>query len=745
MNYLKYIFALVFLYSGAISAQSDVYVPFTVNNMKTNSVSPEIKNAVDDAKIADVNKEVINAVLNSSKEKINIRIPVENKFYDVALEKFEILTSDAKIVGGTLNGDRSVKNEVKFVSYTSSLKDKNSPLFIFSFSENEISAIVLAEGETFVLTKMDRNNPNSDYIMFRASKVKIHSDFKCGTESLEIPEKIKEMQKNLSNTPVDFASADILTTDIAVESDFEAYTSFGGTLNTTNYILRLMSPVSAIYTRDMNIKLRVTYLRVWETINDPYPDATSSGTLLNSFRSYWNSNMSSVSRDLAHMITTRPGGLGGIAWVNVLCASPTAGYGYAFSDIDGTFNPIPAYSWDVMVVAHETGHNFGSPHTHSCSWPGGPIDSCYEVEGGCYSGPAISRVGTIMSYCHLNGSISLAQGFGPLPTQLIRQSAEGAPCINTSTGYLVAMPNGGEIFRDGNTTLIVWGTSFTGNVDIQLTTNNGANWQTVQNNVNASLRNISWTLPTLNATTTQARIRVFQSGNPANGDQSDSVFQIRPNISSFNIVSPPLFTRIYTSPTDTTRIHFTFTKAGPIPELRYKWHLNNFANTLNYNTPSNNAGVDSVASIRISKIDSIIAGWGIVTGDSIRGRWSARAYTQFDSLGPSNSNFLITFIRSPIGIQPTSTVIPKEYFVSPNYPNPFNPETKIKFGLPKQSFVKIAVYDILGREVALLANELLNAGEFAVDWKADNFPSGIYFYRIEAGDFVRTSKMMLVK
>jgi hypothetical protein len=744
MNHLKYVLYALVLYTGVIFSQGAAYVPYTVNEQKTRSVSQRVKDAVDDAKIVDINTDAVRNIVSSKPERLSLRLPVDNRFYDVTLNRFDILTPDAQIVSGTTNGDKSVKENLRFVSYTSDLHDKNSPLFVFSFYENEMSAVVISGDETYVLAKIDNADPNSEYIMFQSTKVKLHNDFKCGTESFEIPEQIKEMQKNLTGQ-VDFATSDILTARIAVESDYETYTFYGGTLNASNYILRLMSPVSAIYVRDMNIKLVVTYLRVWETINDPYPDATSSNTLLTSFRSYWNSNMSSVSRTLAHMITTRPGGLGGIAYVNVLCASPTAGSGYAFSDIDGSFNPIPTYSWDVMVVAHETGHNFGSPHTHSCTWPGGPIDSCYAVEGNCYNGPAIARVGTIMSYCHLNGSISLTNGFGPLPMQLIRQRAESAGCITTATGYLVAMPNGGEIFRVGNNTLIVWGSSFTGTVDIELTTNNGTNWTPIQNNVDASLRNINWSIPSLNATTTQARVRVFQSGNPGNGDQSDSTFQIRPNISTFSLVSPPLFTRVYTSPTDTTRINFTFTKAGNLPELRYKWHLNNFNNTVNFNMPTNNAGVDTVASVRISQIDSIISGWGIASGDSLRGRWSAKAHSMFDSLGPTNSNFLITFIRSPIGIQPVSSNIPKEYFVSPNYPNPFNPVTKIKFGLPKHSFVKITVYDILGKEVSVLVNEQLNAGEFEADWDAAEFTSGIYFYRIEANDFVRTAKMILVK
>jgi hypothetical protein len=90
-------------------------------------------------------------------------------------------------------------------------------------------------------------------------------------------------------------------------------------------------------------------------------------------------------------------------------------------------NPLPAYSYDVVVVAHELGHNFGSPHTHNCGWVGGPIDTCYFLEGGC-TGTPHPTVGTIMSYCDTEGG-TVVMDFGPQPEALIRNSAEAAGCI----------------------------------------------------------------------------------------------------------------------------------------------------------------------------------------------------------------------------------------------------------------------------------------------------------------------------
>jgi hypothetical protein len=94
--------------------------------------------------------------------------------------------------------------------------------------------------------------------------------------------------------------------------------------------------------------------------------------------------------------------------------------------------------------------------------------------------------------------------------------------------------------------------------------------------------------------------------------------------------------------------------------------------------------------------------------------------------------------------------IPASFSLYQNFPNPFNPVTTIKFDLPKDVNVTIKIYDLLGREVTTLVNnELRKAGTYEVKWSATggatSYASGVYFYRIEAGDYVSTKKMVLVK
>ncbi|MCB0724344.1 MAG: T9SS type A sorting domain-containing protein [Ignavibacteriae bacterium] len=109
--------------------------------------------------------------------------------------------------------------------------------------------------------------------------------------------------------------------------------------------------------------------------------------------------------------------------------------------------------------------------------------------------------------------------------------------------------------------------------------------------------------------------------------------------------------------------------------------------------------------------------------------------------GPFSSVW--NFTTGVTNIEPTS--LPVVYELYQNYPNPFNPSTKIKFDIPKSGFVSLKVYDITGREVSTLVNSELATGRYEFEWNGGQFASGVYFFRITAGDFVKVQKMILVK
>lgn len=108
-------------------------------------------------------------------------------------------------------------------------------------------------------------------------------------------------------------------------------------------------------------------------------------------------------------------------------------------------------------------------------------------------------------------------------------------------------------------------------------------------------------------------------------------------------------------------------------------------------------------------------------------------------------------VRDPlVGVDENEGLLPKEFTVSKNYPNPFNPSTTIDYSVPRKSKVNLTVYNVLGQKVATLVNTEMAAGKYRAVWdgKADNgstLSSGIYFYKFEADNFVKTSKMVMLK
>ncbi len=89
--------------------------------------------------------------------------------------------------------------------------------------------------------------------------------------------------------------------------------------------------------------------------------------------------------------------------------------------------------------------------------------------------------------------------------------------------------------------------------------------------------------------------------------------------------------------------------------------------------------------------------------------------------------------------------LPTEHTLDQNYPNPFNPSTKIKFSLPKQEIVTLEVFNTLGQKIETLLDQHMKAGRHEVEFNAQHLSSGIYFYRIEAGEFQDVKKKILLR
>jgi hypothetical protein len=124
-----------------------------------------------------------------------------------------------------------------------------------------------------------------------------------------------------------------------------------------------------------------------------------------------------------------------------------------------------------------------------------------------------------------------------------------------------------------------------------------------------------------------------------------------------------------------------------------------------------------------------------ISVDKFNNKWIGTSV----GLAVYNENGIVTEVEEELSI------LPKKYTLKQNYPNPFNPTTTIKYSIPKLSFVTLKVFDVLGNEVAVLVNEDKPVGKYEVEFDASNLSSGVYFYQIQAGDFIDTKKMILLK
>jgi len=97
------------------------------------------------------------------------------------------------------------------------------------------------------------------------------------------------------------------------------------------------------------------------------------------------------------------------------------------------------------------------------------------------------------------------------------------------------------------------------------------------------------------------------------------------------------------------------------------------------------------------------------------------------------------------GLRESTSQLPLEYALYQNYPNPFNPSTTVRYDLPKATFVTLAIFDVLGRQISTIVEEEKPAGTYQVNFYMPNLPSGVYFYRFQTRDYVKTKKFVLLK
>ena len=663
----------------------------------------DVEKVVNDATLAKINITKLNQIFAAKDEFIELDIPYQNQLISVLLYKVNPFTEDFQI-------DTDKKRNIAYqkgVYYRGIIKNDMNSVSSFNFFNGEFNGIISSETlGNLVIGKLDKQANQLDYIVYSDSKMNIISDWKCN-----VKEDGFEVDQNTTlNREVNTAKC----VTFYFEIDFTLFTQNGSdTTATTNWMTSVFNNVQTLFNND-GITTALKSMFIW-TSQDIYEGiGNSSSVYLNSFAQ----NRPVFNGDVGMLVGIDPGGLGGVAFLNSICADNN----YSYSDVDFSFSTVPSFSWTVQVITHEFGHSLGSPHTHGCYWNGNntSIDGCGTTagypEGNCPVGPipSSSVKGTIMSYCHLVGGvgISFANGFGPQPTTLIQnnvnnKSCLSSDCINTCINNVVNIES---INVTNNGVTATWD-------DL----GDATTWQVMVRPVNAVVGG-TWTTVTTNSFTTSSlnpntyyriRVRPICVGISApirekifatTGDYCSGMLFTDTGGISGNYTNKESFTRVMMPNLPNQKLVATFTSFQLEDTYDFLYIYNGSDESYpEFNSGAGFTGTNSPGTITSTATDGSLTFKFISDEGTIDSGWIA-TISCTPSLGISNNDF-----------------IDFSY-----YPNPTNGNLNIK---SNTSISEITVFNIEGRR---LFNQTLDTLETSVD--ISQFATGTYFFKLKFGE-----------
>ena len=566
------------------------------------------------------------------------------------------------------------------------------------------------------------------------------------------------MEKNHApHTPDMLAEGQLRTyrTVIACTGEYAAY--FGGTQAAAlAAIVVSLNRVNGVYEKEASVRMVLVAnnnLVVYtNSSTDPYTNGNGN-TMLGQNQTTCDQQIGTANYDIGHVFST---GGGGVAFLGCVCVAGNKARG-----VTGSGAPV-GDPYDIDYVAHEMGHQFGGNHTFnsttsSCGGGNRNNNTAYEPGSGS----------TIMAYAGICGSTDLQPNSDPYfhtksLDEIINYTslAGGNSCpVTTNTGNhnpVVTMPPDGFAIPR-STPFELTGTATDQDLDVL-----SYCWEQYDLGPGGAPGS-----PVGNAP-------IFRSFNPvATGyrvfpklsnllNNTTTIGELLPTYDrslTFRLTARD--NRVGGGGRGTGTIAFGVdATAGPFlvtsPNTNVTWNTP-YPQTVTWNVANTNA-----ATVNCATVDILLSTDGgntfptvLVSGTANDGSQqvtlpnvnSTTARIKVKAVGNiffdiSNTNFTMS-TATGIG---NSTTAPLTFSLSQNYPNPFNPTTMINFTIPKLSNVTLKVYDLKGQLVALLMNgELKTEGNYSFEFDGSSLASGMYFYKIEAGSFSETRKMILMK
>ncbi len=421
-------------------------------------------------------------------------------------------------------------NEIKaprMKTFTGIIDGNENSRVLLTLVNEQLFVVIDNSQETVYLSPSKFNN--DDYVLTDNS----FFEYPKYINQNDTPENYDVIVNEKLNKKETLLSNELLELELAIETDTEFFKATGNDFDKAQaYILTVLSQVSQLYEENIDLRIKLSWVKVWtDSPADPYDAKGNFDVLRSKAINYWLDNYQDVPRDVYHVCTAISYGGGGFGYFDALCDKKPAGM--SVTSLQG-WNNLPAFdfSYDVYIIAHELGHNFNAQHTHSCFWNDAPLDTCV-VDYNCLpeGQQPLPNPGSIMSYC---GGINNQNGFGyrvkmyfrDENKNIMRTTAEQSACISKVTQPHIQLlsPLGTEKYSDEDTINIRWKVYNTDAVDLYYSEDAGLTWKIIEYNVNPTIEKYLWKAPLI--CSNKMLLRINSSNDNTIADTSLATFSV---------------------------------------------------------------------------------------------------------------------------------------------------------------------------------------------------------------------------
>lgn len=428
-----------YVLSAGIDAAKKQGIRFDEYNLFTTTGTTTQHTGTEEVMLS-VNQQRVTDVYNTAAQGISLSLVYKSKTYTLALLRSNTFSRTYKPLFADNTGTHSLPSNTGLHYQGAVSGDDKSVATMSVFANGDVMILFACSDGNFVLGKMKDNS--GQYILYNDAAIRGYMPFYCALPNQPNTGNAEPAAKTTSGNsyckPISFYW----------ETDYDLFKFFGqNTTTTQNYISGLFNQVQAIF-KNESVSVYLASSLIW-TKPDKYLDSSAAYGLM-SFEAAWVKRKDTFGADMAMLLASDKGDLGGIASLNAVCKANSP---YAYCDVNGVYNNVPVYSWDVFAVCHEAGHLLGSYHTQWCGWMTGTSGTCGSIDDcslqdsylACTSCPSAKDnsqpptawQGSIMSYCYKGRGVNLANGFEKLPGDKIRSNIGSAGCLpNLISGKL---------------------------------------------------------------------------------------------------------------------------------------------------------------------------------------------------------------------------------------------------------------------------------------------------------------------